>query len=74
MENAQKLAQVLDWMRRNKVASYTEHPSGGFSVSVFEVFPEIMPSADDDRDVAVELTDAETMMFDGHVPRLKKLT
>lgn len=81
MENAEKLASVLEWMRLNNVKSYSESPTGAFSVERFEEQMPVMLGKDESPD-SVGPTQAgqpdaqygsEELFFDGVIPKIKRV-
>ena len=73
MENARELEVVLEWMRLNGVRSYTRHPSGGYSVELFDdvTSPQL---ADFGGDVPSDPYVDPDLLPDGVFPRIKRVT
>jgi hypothetical protein len=71
LENTDKLAVTLEWMRRNGVKSYTEHPSGGFSLElVDDVLTPALPSVEEPE---FDEREEDLVFYDQKRPRIQKI-
>lgn len=71
MENSLKLEAIVEWMRLHGVKGYTEMPSGGFSLELFE--DQISHNyADSDQSHGNPYVDPD-LFPDGKIPRIQRL-